>query len=99
MEEEGIIKRSLNEWEAPIVLAAKKDSTLRFCVDYRKLNSVSKTDAYPTRINEMIDYLGKAKYITTLDLTRAYWQVPMCKADWPKTAFTTPFGLFQFCLG
>ena len=85
--------------EAPIVLVPKKDGTLRFCVDYRKLNSVSETDAYPMpRIDEMIDRLGKAKYITTLDLTRGYWQVPMCKADRPKTAFTTPFGLFQFCV-
>ena len=74
MEEEGIIERSSSEWAAPIVLVPKKDGTLRFCVDYRKLNSVSETDAYPMpRIDEMIDRLGKAKYITTLDLTRGYW--------------------------
>ena len=74
MEEEGIIEHSSSEWAAPIVLVPKKDGTLRFCVDYRKLNSVSETDAYPMpRIDEMIDRLGKAKYITTLDLTRGYW--------------------------
>ena len=74
MEEEGIIERSSSEWAAPIVLVPKKDGTLRFCVDYRKLNSVSETDTYPMpRIDEMIDRLGKAKYITTLDLTRGYW--------------------------
>ena len=54
-------------------------------------------DAYPMpRTDELIDKLGKAKYITTLDLASGYWQVPMAKEDRPKTAFTTPKGLYQF---
>lgn len=78
MEATGIIEPSLSEWPAPIVLVKKKDGTLRFCIDYRRLNSVARYDPYPMpRVDDMIDKLGKVTYITTLDLTRGYWQVPM----------------------
>eukprot|EP00731_Ephydatia_muelleri_P015573 Em0008g1293a len=93
----GVIEPSSSEWASPIVLVGKKDGTLRFCIDYRRLNSESLADAYPMpRIDDLIDRLGKARYISTLDLTRGYWQVPMAKASRHLTAFTTPFGLFQF---
>ena len=60
----------------------------KLCVDYRRLNSVSKTDAYPMpRIDDMIDQLGSASFIFTLDLTRGYWQVPVFDNDRYKTAF------------
>ena len=79
------------------MLVPKKDGTMRMCVDYRKLNSVSAADAYPMpRVDELIDRLGNAKYISTLDLTRGYWQVPVAQDSQDKTAFTTPFGLFNF---
>ena len=65
--------------------------------DYRRLNAIADADAYPMpRVDDMIDALGKAKYITTLDLARGYWQVPVQKESRPRTAFTTPYGLFQF---
>ena len=97
MEKEGIIERSYSEWAAPVVLVKKKDSTLRMCVDYRRLNGMSEMDAYPMpRIDDLIDRLGEARFITTLDLSRGYWQVHVRKEDQPKTAFTTPYGLFQF---
>ena len=97
MERERIIERSSSEWAAPIVLVKKKDATLRMCVDYRCLNNVSEMDAYSMpRIDDLIDRVGKAKFITTLDLSRGYWQVPVREEDQPKTAFTTPYGLFQF---
>ena len=97
MEQSGIIEKSTSDWAFPIVLVRKKDNTLRMCVDYRRLNSVSQLDAYPMpRIDDLIDRLGKAKFISTLDLTRGYWQMPVAPDDQHKTAFTTPFGLYQF---
>ena len=97
MEGHGIIRPSSSEWAAPIVLVEKKDKSLRLCVDYRRLYSVSQTDAYPmARVDDLIDSLGKAKYISTLDLSRGYWQIAIEPQDQPKTAFTTPFGLYEF---
>ena len=94
---DGIIEPSTSEWAAPIVLVPKKDGSLRLCVDYRRRNGVTQSDTYPMpRVDELIDRLGGDKFITTLDLTRGYWQVPVAKADRHKTAFTTPFGLHQF---
>ena len=75
----------------------KKDGTLHMCIDYRRLNSISNMDAYPMpRVDDLIDRLGDAKFITTLDLSRGYWQVPVCEEDQDKTAFVTSYGLFQF---
>ena len=93
----GIIEPSRSGWCAPIVPVKKKDGSLRLCVDYRRLNSVSTFDAYPMpRVDDLIDCLGGALYISTIDLTRGYWQVPLTKEAREKTAFATPSGLYQF---
>ena len=66
-------------------------------MDYRRLNSVSESDAYPMpRIDDLIDRLGEARFISTLDLTRGYWQVPVAEEARHKTAFATPFELYEF---
>ena len=63
------------------------------------LNAQTRTDAYPImRIEDILDRAGKAKFITTLDLTHRYWQVPVADEDRHKTAFTNPFGLYLFCV-
>lgn len=97
MLQHGVIEHSNSDWAAPIVTVHKKDKTLRLCVDYRRLNAMSKSDAYPMpRVDDLIDKVGSARYISTLDLPKGYWQVSVADTDREKTAFTTPYGLFQF---
>ena len=97
MMEAGVIEPSESPWSSPVVLVRKKDGSQRFCVDYRKLNNVTRRDAYPLpRIDESFDTLAGTKYFTTLDLASGYWQVEMEEADKPKTAFSTRSGLYQF---
>ena len=82
---------------SPIVIIKKKDDTIRLCVDYRRLNDMTQVDAYPMpRIDDILDQVGQARYITTLDLAKGYWQLPVAEEDRPKTAFITPRGLYQF---
>ncbi|KAI7808673.1 hypothetical protein IRJ41_011194 [Triplophysa rosa] len=97
MLEMGVIEESNSDWASPIVLVPKTDGSVRFCVDYRKVNAVSKFDAYPMpRVDELLDRLGTARFYSTLDLTKGYWQIPLSPLSKEKTAFTTPFGLHQF---
>lgn len=96
----GIIEESQSAWSSPTVLVPKPDGTIRFCNDFRKLNEVSQFDSYPMpHVDELIDWLDKARFITTLDLTKGYWQVPLSPASKEKTTFATPDGLFHYiCL-
>jgi len=93
----GVIKPSPSPWASPIVPLSKKDGSVWFCVDYRKLNQAAKFDAYPMpRIEKLIDTVGPASVTSTLDLAKGYWQIPMAKDSKDKTVFTMPFGLFEF---
>nr|XP_027225863.1 uncharacterized protein LOC113817941 [Penaeus vannamei] len=75
----------------------EKGGTLRFCVDYRGLNAVTKRDTYPLpHISEMIDELGTMNIFTTLDARAAYWSVEVEELDRPKTAFSDGYRLFHF---
>ncbi|KAG5276768.1 hypothetical protein AALO_G00109520 [Alosa alosa] len=93
----GVIERSTSEWSNPVVLVPKKDGTLRFCIDFQRVNAQSKFDAYPMpRLEDLIERQGKATYITTLDLCKGYWQVPLTEETKPYIAFRTPQGLYHF---
>lgn len=95
--EAQIIRESSSPYASPIVLVRKKDGSLRMCVDYRQLNSKTRKDAFPLpRIDESLYALAGARWFSTMDLASGYNQVPVSEADRPKTAFCTPFGLFEW---
>lgn len=95
--ENRVIRESCSPYASPIVLVKKKDGSLRMCVDYRRLNSKTRKDAFPLpRIEETLDSLAGARWFSTMDLASGYNQVPVAEGDKFKTAFCTPFGLFEW---
>ena len=93
----GVIRKSVSPWASPVVLVCKKDGSLRFCIDLRKLNSQTIKDAYSLpRIEESLDCLNGAIIFTSLDLKAGYWQVEMEENSIPYTAFTVgPLGFYE----
>ena len=88
---------SHSPYAAPMVLVRKKDGSLRLCVDYRRLNLKTVGDAYQLpRIQESLDALVRAQYFSTLDLASGYHQISMDPRDQHKTAYTTPFVLYEY---
>ena len=97
MLDQGIIEPSKSEWSSPMVVVKKKDESLRIAIDYRKINAISKTDAFPTpRIDEIINGLHNAQWFTKLDFRSGYYQIPMRKSDRDKTAFQFDNQQYQF---
>ncbi|BHF67614.1 hypothetical protein SprV_0301064100 [Sparganum proliferum] len=92
-----IIRPFQSPWSSPIVLVKKKDGSMRLCIDYRKLNAVTKKDSFPLpRIDTTLDALAGNTMLSTLDLASGYWQVEVRPSDREKTAFAVPSGLYEF---
>ncbi|KAH9103881.1 hypothetical protein AeMF1_019899, partial [Aphanomyces euteiches] len=93
----GLIRPSKSPWSSPVLMIRKPDGSIRFCIDYRKLNSVTVKDSYPMpRIDDLLDVLGRAKLFSTMDIASGYWNVPMAKDSIEKTAFTCKYGLYEW---
>ena len=97
MLEAGIAEKSNSPYASPIVVVPKKDGSIRLCVDYRLLNEITVFDPQPMpRLEYIINKLGKAKYLSKLDLTKGFWQIPLSNKSKEISAFVTPFGHYNF---
>ena len=93
----GIITTSTSPWASPIIPVPKPNGDVRMCIDYRHLNSVTQPDIYPLpQIEQLLDDVSKARYISTLDLTQGYYQFPVKEEHQCKIAFVMPNGKWEF---
>jgi len=93
----GVIETSTSEWASPVCLVKKPDGSYRFCIDYRRVNAVSRKDAFPVPdIQDALDSLRGARWFATIDLLSGYWQLGLTDRAKERSAFCTRRGLFQF---
>ncbi len=95
--ESGIVVPSTSPWVSPIVPVTKPDGSVRVCIDYRKLNEVTKSDPYymPT-LDDILERAGSCNVLSKLDLAKGYYQVRVAAGSREKTAFISPFGKYEF---
>jgi hypothetical protein len=92
-----VIQRSNSPWSSPVTLVLKPNGKWRFCIDYRKLNGITRKDNHPLPRNDAIfDKLGGSKWFSTMDMASGYWQIGMDEKDIEKTAFITHEGLYEW---
>ena len=97
MLENDIIETSKSDWSSPCILVPKPDGSYRFVTDFRKVNHVTKTDSFPIpRIDDIIDNIGSATFVSKFDLLKGYWQIPLTQRAKEISAFATPDGLYQY---
>ncbi len=95
--ENGLAKPSSSAWSSPCLLEGKPDGTPRFITDFRKVNAVTVLDSYPLpRMEDCVDTLGAATYVSKLDLLKGYWQVPLTERASEVSAFVTPDHFLQY---
>ena len=95
---QGVVEPSRSPWASPVLLIKKKDGSYRWVVDLRQVNRLTKSDAYPLpRVNSILDQLRDARFMSSIDLSSAYFQIPLEESSKEKTAFIVPGkGLYQF---
>lgn len=96
----GVVEPSNSPWCFPVLFVKKKTGEYRFCFDGCKLNSITKRDCYPLpRVDRILSMLCGAKFISSVDLRKTFWQISLDESSKEKTAFAIPGrGLFQFCV-
>uniref|UniRef100_A0A669CBL6 Gypsy retrotransposon integrase-like protein 1 n=1 Tax=Oreochromis niloticus TaxID=8128 RepID=A0A669CBL6_ORENI len=95
--EHGLAVPSASAWSSPCVLVPKSDNTPQFCTDYRKVNAATKADSFPLpRMDDCVDRVGSATYVTKLDLLKGYWQLPLTARASEISAFVTPDHFLQY---
>ena len=87
-----MVRPSTSPYSSPIVMVKKKDGSNRVCVDFRKLNKITEVDPEPMTTAEDLF----RKYLSKIDLTKGYWQIPVAPEDVHKSAFMTPDGQYEF---
>ena len=93
----GLATPSNSPWAAPCLLVPKEGGGMRLCTDYRKLNQITVADPYPVpRIDDLIDTVSDASFLTKIDLLKGFYQVPLTEQAKEASAFITPDGLFQY---
>lgn len=93
----GLAVPSNSSWASPCLLVGKPDMTDGFCTDYRKVNNVTKPDSFPLpRMEDCVDEVGSAKFVSKFDLLKGYWQVPLTPRAREISAFITPSGLYSY---
>ncbi len=95
--ENGLAVPSSSAWSSPCLLVPKPDGSHRFCTDYRKVNAITKPDSFPLPLMEdCVDDVGSARFVTKLDLLKGYWQVPLTERAAEISAFVTPDNFLNY---
>jgi hypothetical protein len=94
MLEADVIEPAVLPWASTIVLIRKKNSSLRFCIDFRRLNVMITKDSYPLpRVEDCLKSVGNTQFLSSLDLRSEYWQAEVLSEDRDKTCFVTGRGV------
>ena len=94
---EGVVQPSTSPWSSPVVITRRKDGKPRFCVNFRRLNNVTKRDTYPLpQVNATLEKLRGARYLSTIDVKNGYWHIPFTEESKALATFTVfGRGLFE----
>jgi len=97
MRKHEIVEPAASPWASNVILVKKKDGTLRFCIDYRRLNLLTRQDSYPLPlINNCLNALSESFWYSTLDLRSKYYNMPISEENRDKSAFVTWSGCYRF---